>query len=345
MLTESRHAILFGLCLVLASCDGTRPDPTGPAEESSALDAATLTASNTWEVRRQAPFPAGGRAGTFNGIIYVVGGVNAWGGPRPTLAYNISTNTWTNRQPLPIAAPRAGFTGVTPIKGKLYVAGGRSSSGPRKTLYVYDPATNTWARRADLPQPASCGSQGEIGGLLYVYAGCTDVIEPADPLPGSHQLFRYNPATNRWVTLTPPRIRHDGGFGAALGNRFYVGGGWWDNAPTGFVHAYDPATNTWTDRASVPHPGGHLFGAFNVLGGKLYVAGGWDDSGLNTNHLNVYDPVANTWTTKAPMPTERAASAAAGGGGRFFVIGGQSGHPDSPPETVDGSRRVDAYTP
>jgi N-acetylneuraminic acid mutarotase len=344
MLTECRTAILFGLCLVLASCDGTSPDPTAPAEEASALDAATLTASNTWATRRQLPFPLSAvKAGRINNIIYVVGGVNAWGGPRPTLAYDVSTDSWTNRQPLP--SVRDGINGVTLIKGKLYVTGGSNSSGQlTRTLFVYDPATNTWARRAELPQPAGCGSQGEIGGLLYVYAGCTDIQDPEGPVPGSHNLFRYNPATNRWVTLPPPPIGHEHGFGAALGNRFYVGGGWYDHAPTGRMHAYDPATNTWADRAGAPGPG-PTSAAFNVLGGKLYVAGGIDDVGLNVDDLYVYDPTSNTWTSKASMPTERSWAAGAAGGGRFFVIGGRSGHPDSPPQTTDGRRRVDAYTP
>src|ERR671914_1323110 len=111
-----RTTIPFGLCLALASCDSTPPDTTAPTEESPALGAATLAASNTWTTKR--PLPSSpGQAGTLNGIIYVMGGRNSSGQSLPTMAYNVSTNSWTTRRPLPSA--RGGVNGVTPLKGKL----------------------------------------------------------------------------------------------------------------------------------------------------------------------------------------------------------------------------------
>ena len=191
-----------------------------------------------------------------------------------------------------------------------------------------------------MPRAAGCGIQGAIKGQLYVYAGCIGV----PTVPDAHRMFRYNPHTNRWVTLAPPPRRHTfSPFGGALGDKFYMGGGWWDHAPTGFVYAYDPATNTWADRAGVPHGGGHAFGAYSVLGGKLYVAGGIDDGGFPTNDLSVYDPVSNTWATKAPMPILRRNAIGAFGGGRFWVMGGSGMDEDL--NDVDATRRVDAYTP
>ncbi len=332
---RSSIPILFTLCLALTSCDSTRPDPTAPSQESAALDAATLATSNTWTTKRQMPAPPGGKAGTLNGIIYVMGGRNSSGRSLPTLAYNVSTNSWTTVRPLPSA--RGGVNGVTPLKGKLFVSGGSNSSGQlTRTLFIYDPATNTWSRGADMPRAAGCGIQGAIKGQLYVWAGCIGVPQ----VPDAHRLFRYNPHTNSWVTLAPPPRRHTfGPFGGALGDKFYVGGGWWDHAPTGFVYAYDPATNTWTDRAARSH----AFGAFAVLRGKLYVAGGIDDVGFPTNDLSVYDPVTNTWETEAPMPILRDFAIGASGGGRFFVMGGSAHDENNDP--IDVSRRVDAYIP
>jgi N-acetylneuraminic acid mutarotase len=336
---RSRLPFLFGSCLALASCDGTRPDPTAPAEESPALAAATLAGSNTWTTRRELPSPPGGRAGTIDGIIYVMGGQNSSGRSLPTLAYHVSTNSWTTVRPLP--SGRSGVNGATPLKGKLYVSGGSNSSGQlTRALFIYDPATNTWSRGADMPRASGCGIQGAIGGQLYVYAGCIGVPQ----VPDAHRLFRYDPHTDGWVTLSPPPRRHTfSPFGGALGDKFYVGGGWFDHAPTGFVYAYDPATNTWAERAAVPHGGGHAFGAYNVLGGKLYVAGGIDDGGLPTDQLSVYDPASNTWAIKATMPITRRNAIGAFGGGRFFVMGGSG--LDGDLNEIDASRRVDAYTP
>jgi N-acetylneuraminic acid mutarotase len=258
--------ILVGLCLTLPSCDSTRPHPTAPAEESSAPDAAIRRASNTWTVKRPLPSPPGGKAGTLNGIIYVMGGRNSSGRSLPTQAYKVSTNSWTTVRPLPSA--RGGVNGATPIHGKLYVTGGSNSAGQlTRTLFIYHPATNTWSRGADMPRAAGCGIQGAIKGQLYVWAGCIGV----PVVPDAHRMFRYNPHTNNWATLALPPRRHTfGPFGGALGDKFYLGGGWWDHAPTGFMYAYDPATNTWAERAS----NGHTFGAYAVGGGQALRGGG-----------------------------------------------------------------------
>jgi N-acetylneuraminic acid mutarotase len=255
------------------------------------------------------------------------------------MAYNVATNTWSTVRPLP--AGRSGANGVTALKGKLFMTGGANSSGQlTRTLFIYDPATNSWSRGADLPRAAGCGIQGAIGGQLYVYAGCIGV----PVVPDAHRFFRYNPHTNTWATLAPPPRRHTfSPFGAALGDKFYLGGGWWDHAPTGFFYAYDPATDTWAERAGVPHGGGHAFGAYSVLRGKLYVAGGIDDGGFPTQDLSVYDPVTNTWAEKALMPLYRRNAIGAFGGGRFFVMGGSA--LDDNLDPVDASRRVDAYIP
>jgi N-acetylneuraminic acid mutarotase len=331
-------AAAIGIALAFGCGDQlppTAPDPAAPAEKASALDAATLAASNTWAAKPQMPSPPGGKAGTLNGIIYVMGGRNSSGQSLPTMAYNVSTNSWSTRRPLPSA--RGGVNGVTPLKGKLFVTGGSNSSGQlTRTLFVYDPATNTWSRGADMPRAAGCGIQGAIEGQLYVWAGCIGV----PVVPDAHRLFRYNPHTNNWVTLVPPPRRHTfGPYGGAVGDKFYVGGGWWDHAPTGFMYAYDPATNTWADRAGRSH----TFGAFAVLGGKLYVAGGEDDAPFAVNDLSVYDPVSNTWAAKAPMPTARSNAIGAFGGGRFFVMGG--GGLSEEGNEVDASRTTEAYTP
>ena len=332
---RSSIPILFTLCLALTACDSTRPDPTAPAEESPVLGAAASAASNTWTTKPRMP-ASPGKAGTLNGIIYVMGGLNSSGQASPTQAYNVSTNSWSTVRPLPSA--RGSVNGVTPLKGKLFVTGGSNSSGQlTRTLFIYDPATNTWSRGADMPRAAGCGIQGAIKGQLYVWAGC--IGNPQ--VPEGHALFRYNPHTNNWATLAPPPRRHTfGPYGGALGDKFYMGGGWWDHAPTGFMYAYDPATNTWAERASRSH----TFGAYAVLGGKLYVAGGEDDAPFAIDDLSVYDPVSNTWAAKAPMPTKRSNAKGAAGGGRFFVMGG-GGITDDGEDEFDRSRLMEAYTP
>ncbi len=62
-------------------------------------------------------------------------------------AYDIATNTWTPRAPMPTA--RSG-TGIAVVDGKIHVLGGEGwiedFGGVFRAHEVYDPKTNTWAR-------------------------------------------------------------------------------------------------------------------------------------------------------------------------------------------------------
>ena len=89
----------------------------------------------------------------------------------------------------------------------------------------------------------------------------------------------------------------------------------------GTVEAYDPATNTWTTKASMPTVRTGL--ATGVVNGILYAVGGNDGSFLAT--VEAYDPATNTWTTKDSMPTARTGLAAGVVNGILYAVGGNDG--------------------
>jgi N-acetylneuraminic acid mutarotase len=105
---------------------------------------------------------------------------------------------------------------------------------------------------------------------------------------------------------------------AALKGLVYAIGAFGTAADSRRVEAYDPATNAWTTKASVPFASDHPNVA--ATADKIYILG---ETG-NTNSAE-YDPVANTWTMKAPIPTQRAASAIAAIGTKIYVAGGAMG--------------------
>ena len=85
---------------------------------------------------------------------------------------------------------------------------------------------------------------------------------------------------------------------------FAIGG---RNAPDGGslskVMAYNVATNTWSIKASLPHPL-YLTNGAGVIDGKIYLSGGYDVNRLRSRvRLTfMYDPAADTWTQKQDMP-------------------------------------------
>jgi N-acetylneuraminic acid mutarotase len=91
-------------------------------------------------------------------------------------------------------------------------------------------------------------------------------------------------------------------------------------SPVASVYAYDPAADSWTERAPMPTARGAL--AVAELDGKLFAIGGYDGKG-NSAAVEVYDPASNSWRTLAPLPTPRDHLAVAVAGRRIFAIAGR----------------------
>jgi N-acetylneuraminic acid mutarotase len=333
----------------LTSCapDENPTEPTAGGDELSAAPSFAL-AANSWTARARMPTGRGRLAlavANSGGkpILYAIGGDEGKFSTDTVEAYNVATNTWSLKAPLP--APLTSTNGVGHIAGKLYVAGGLIRDLDDKerpdvyvnSLYAYDILTNTWSRKADMPRPMARGISGVINDKLYVLTGgcgqnqCTDYV--------TRRLYVYDPVTNTWDGSAPwcPDAHLDGA-GGVINGKFYVAGGTDRNSSrTRLLHVYDPATRRWTTKAPMP-AATSLIGAA-VLGNKLYVIGGYVGFSSVTNTVVAYDPVSDRWTTKASMPTARAGLAAIratlDGQSRIYAIGGLGafGH------------RHEAYTP
>ena len=252
-----------------------------------------------------------GSAVNANGrsIMYVFGGadvVDQQAGLSMVEAYNIATNRWVRKADLPAGA--ASINGVGYINGKLYLPGGYKYTGDgflrRRLLQVYDPASDTWAFGADMPVPTAAGVAGVIDNRLYVLAGqVDDVLPDGTPCPEcsgvpSRQLFRYNPAENRWVRLKSCPNFHVGGVAGVIKGKLYVTAGGRDGVTTRALDIYDPTTNTWTSGA--PLPSLHFGGVGVVLAGQFYMIGG------QTGEVVAYNPNQNRCVRKAPFPAPEA---------------------------------------
>jgi N-acetylneuraminic acid mutarotase len=321
------------MCLASASC-GERVTEPEKAATPGAPTPAFAIASNTWLTRTDMPSTdrllfatAVVPNATGQSILYAIGGLSAGGTVSRVQAYNVATNTWTWKAPLP--APLYWTNGAGVIGGKIYVTGGLHGL-PSKALYRYDPATNTWTRKHDLPITSFGGITGIIDDKLYVTTTCS-VMESceygaASPYTGhpDRWLFRYDPLTDAWTELAiPPRI-YLSGVGGMIGKKFYIGVG-----ESNVVDIYDPVTNTWTEKranGSVPFDA-----AGATLGAKLYAMGGLRRDAQGTYQeirtSSVYDPGTNSWATIAPLPTARSRMGAGrvllNGRARIEVVGGR----------------------
>jgi N-acetylneuraminic acid mutarotase len=329
------RSFLAAIALLLAAL-GCR-DNTGPADEHASANLAALSesavAANSWIARANMPGDAYGLTSAVvpntagQSILYAIGGrAPVPDAPRvaDVRAYNVATNTWTSRAPLPVALAYTNAAGV--IAGKIYVSGGLGpTSWIRSDLYVYDPGKNAWTRKRDMPNTTSSGVTGVINGKLYVLTGCRD----ADYCWTYDRVafYRYDPATDQWTKLPEPVNQNPSDMGGVIRGKLYVVSRVW-GSDRGGLEVYDPVTNRWTRRARLPQERGS--GASAVLGGRLYVMGGRsnfpDGTAGAVRTTSVYDPASNTWGTRAPLPTARSSITGArvvvDGKPRIEVIGG-----------------------
>ncbi len=329
-------ALALGACADETTAPSTAPTTGGPE---------LAVAPNTWIIRRDmwntersdfvtatVPNAAG------QSVVYVIGGRGASGvGLTSVMAYNVTTNSWTLRAPLPV--PLYGMSGAGVINGKIYVPGGFSYWYPQRGMLMYDPVKNTWAVKSPIPYirydagasifGAGSGVSGVINGKLYVLTQCWDTSDQQYRPCDEALLFRYNPITDRWARLaSPPQdagvfLQH--GMAGVIGGKLYVVGG---TGTEGRITVYDPATNQWTAKRGLGLP--RADAASVVHAGKLYLIGGTRFNADETSEVlraNIaYDPITDRWTNYAPLPGARTGLAGSlvtpNGQPRIEVIGG-----------------------
>jgi N-acetylneuraminic acid mutarotase len=155
-------------------------------------------------------------------------------------------------------------------------------------------------------------------------------------------------AENSWMSKAPMHVGRSGLGVAAVNGKIYAIGGSTESGfapslypsndyPTsarsvGTNEEYDPETNTWTYKASMPTP--RLAFATAVYKNKIYCIGGQANS-TRTGINEVYDPATDTWETKASMPTARNWVAANVVNGKIYLMSGYTPYPSTLNEVYD----------
>jgi len=204
-------------------------------------------------------------------------------------------------------------------------------------------AEDSWTTLEPMPTARSNLGVAVVDGKIYAIGGQNGegVLNITE---------EYDPITNEWTTKTSmPTARSD--FGIALyQDKIYVIGGtigsgiaWGESLLTGATEVYDPETDTWQTKTSMPTPRQGL--EANVVTDKIYLiggvryVGGYIHPGFDENE--VYDPPTDSWTTKAPLPTAVWGYSSAVVDNKIYLIGGGN-------KTSDGTFPVtlnQIYTP
>lgn len=173
---------------------------------------------------------------------------------------------------------------------------------------------NTWRSLAGVPRYQGWSTAAVVNGRFYQMGTAGNCV------------YEYRPDNNTWSQ----RACHPAGqryshSAHTIGQFIYFVGG---QGPHRYNHRYDPAANSWTDRAEIIGPNGNANGRYcargGVVNGRLYIAKGVLQAGGNTTSTVVYDPGANRWSTLRAAPNWAREFSAAALGEYVYFVGGNT---------------------
>lgn len=229
-------------------------------------------------------------------------------------------------------------TATAVVNSKIYIIGGvlysnKSGPGwtPLPTVEVYDTRIGAWGKAADIPTPRIAAQAAVFGGDVYVFGGYS-----RGKIRGEKDLKIvevYNTRTNTWSRARDmPTLRR--GFRTAVvdGEIYVIGGAIFDRqrdlrVATDLVEAYDPLTERWKKRASMPTKRTWVDTA--VVNNKIYAIGGE----VSPRHgvppadeffarIEEYNPRTDRWRKRPDMPMFKFAYSTVAVDKKIYLIGG-----------------------
>ena len=227
-------------------------------------------------------------------------------------------DSWVSKAPMHEA--RSGL-GVAVVNDKIYAIGGSGKGGFCAFNEEYDPETDTWTFKASMPTPRSLFGIAVYQDKIYCIGGYT--IEGA----GTDVNEVYDPATDSWETKASMPSARLGLQANIVNSKIYLIGGYeWSNGTSVGVSSrtevYDPVTDTWTSKASIPTP--VSYSASAVVDNKIYV--------MTSNLNQIYDAESDSWSTGSPAPVSVVLASAGAAEGvfaaeRIYVFGADADMP------------------
>ena len=163
--------------------------------------------------------------------------------------YDTATHAWTQK---------ASFPGPLVDDATNFVIGTNAYVVVNNQTWQYSQTTNTWTQKASLPTVARAHATGfAINGYGYVGFG-NDITNGTGDLA---DFWQYDPVANSWSQKASfLGANREGAVGFVINGEGYVcsGAKVVSGNPTTYLtdlHQYDPGTNTWTTKPSLPASG------------------------------------------------------------------------------------------
>jgi len=200
--------------------------------------------------------------------------------------------------------------GVIRNGNEVWMLGGRVGDHPgavTSKVWKYNLNTNKWSAGPQLPVPVAAGGAALINNRVHWFGGL-DAKAQCDV--SNHYVYDLGNPSEGWTDISSvapmpvPRNHFAtivyGGLIYAIGGQFTHGGCGAGTPDSNLVHAFNPKTNTWTQKASLPAIQSHTEPSSFVHKDAIYVVGG----ATKGNKVYRYDPSQDDWDTVAILPQE-----------------------------------------
>ncbi|KAI9689625.1 MAG: hypothetical protein M1820_010146 [Bogoriella megaspora] len=197
---------------------------------------------------------------------------------------------------------------------------------------------NTWTNLTSIPSPRQEHSTVALNDSTIAIVGGIQFLDNNFVTTDLVQFYDIPSDTWRTVAPTPYKVNHPNV--VAVGEKIYLLGGLIDGpAPSGSInwvasgesHVYDPASNAWTQLASMPNGTERGSAVTGVHGDIIYLAGGmtvlqntYQDS---VTVVTAFNTTSGQWqrlpAAAANIPEGRQHAVGSVIGDTFYVIGGR----------------------
>ncbi|MFC2102581.1 kelch repeat-containing protein [Bacteroidota bacterium] len=226
-------------------------------------------------------------------------------------------SSWSHREDF-ASPPRVETVGFS-IGDKGYIATGTDGMSDHllKDLQEYDPETNRWTFKSSLPFPLRGAAAFSIGKKAYITTGI-------GPTGLNYQMLEWDQGSNLWRARKafPTSLGRMSAVGITIGNRGFIGTG---SDRTGKalndLWEYNPNSDTWLQKASLPGSGRSYATAF-VIHDKVYIGLGSNGS-IYLKDWWEYNPGTNRWKRMEDMAGGvRVGAMGFSVKGKGYIVGG-----------------------
>ncbi|XP_039412618.1 kelch-like protein 24 isoform X3 [Corvus cornix cornix] len=246
------------------------------------------------------------RSTGYSEVIVVVGGCERVGGFNLpyTECYDPVTGEWKSLAKLP-EFTKSEYA-VCALRNDILVSGGRINS---RDVWIYNSQLNIWIRVASLNKGRWRHKMAVLLGKVYVVGG----------YDGQNRLSSvecYDSFSNRWTEVAPLKEAVSSpAVTSCVGKLFVIGGGPDDNTCSDKVQSYDPDTNSWLLRATIPIAKRCITAV--SLNNLIYVAGGL------TKAIYCYDPIEDYWMHVQNTFSRQENCGMSVCNGKIYILGGR----------------------